>query len=140
MKRKIIALLTLLVLLVGMFSVSEAAAVKPTASLRAGSQYQTVKLGKTATFIFDLNAGTYNKVGDVFRAKLVSKVTKGKETAGVASWVFTGKQVYKLRVKIDKKAPTKGNYKLSYTTYYRKKATAKWVKVKTQSTKFKVKK
>lgn len=139
MKRKIIALLTLLVLLVGMFSVSEAA-VKPTASLRAGSQTQTLKLGKTATFVFDLNAGTYNKVGDVFRAKLISKVTKGKETAGVASWVFTGKQVYKLRVKIDKKAPTKGNYKLSYTTYYRKNATAKWVKVKTQSTKFKVKK
>lgn len=138
MKKKIIALLTLLVLLVGMFSVSEAA-VKPTASVRAGSQNQTVKLGKTASFIFDLNAGTYNKVGDVFRAKLISKVTKGKQTAGVASWVFTGKQVYKLRVKIDKKAPT-GKYKLSYTTYYRKKDAAKWVKVKTQSTKFTVKK
>ena len=137
MKKRIIALLTLMVLLVGMFAFASAA-TKPSATLHKSSQNQTISAGETIVFNFTLKSGGYKKVGDAFRAKLVTNITKGTKQLGTASWVWTGTQRYQLKAKIAEKAAT-GKYKMSYTTYYRKNADSAWKKVKTGSTKFTVK-
>jgi uncharacterized protein (DUF58 family) len=137
MKKRIIALLTLMVLLVGMFAFASAE-TKPSANLHKTSQHQTITAGETITFTFSLRSGSYKKVGDAFRAKLVTKISKGSKQLGTASWVWTGTQKYQLKAKIAESSPA-GTYKMAYTTYYREDAASSWQKVKTKSTTFKVK-
>lgn len=133
MKKRIFALLTVMVLLV---LASTAFAVNPTAELTSAGT--TVKPGKTINFIFRLNSGTYTKKGDVFRAKLGTVVVYKGKTVGSSSWVWTGVQQYKLRARMANDAPT-GKYTLKYSTYRRKNASVNWKKIKTQKTTFTVK-
>lgn len=135
MKKRVFALVTLMVLLV--LAASTALAINPTAELVSGGN--TVKPGKTINFIFKLNSGTYTKKGDVFRAKLGTVMIYNKKTVGASSWVWTGVQRYKLRARIAEDAPL-GKYTLKYTTYRRKNASVNWKKIKTQKTTFTVKK
>jgi len=135
MKKRLIAVLTLLVLVLSL-SVTAMAAEKPTATLTKAPAI--VRLGKTATFTFKLDSKDYAAEDGVFRAKLISKISKGSEVAGNAVWAWTGAQTYKLRAQIKKTAPT-GNYKLSYTTYYRADESSSWKKAgKTRTQIFKV--
>ncbi len=138
MKKRLFALLTVLVLVLSLASVSLAA--KPTATLLKNSQNQTVAPGKTIYFKFKLNSGSYTKVGDKFRAKLGLTVDFNSKQVGAASWVWTGTQNYKVKFKLKKDAP-QGTYTLNYTTYCRgKKESASWKKVKAKSVDFSVKK
>jgi len=138
MKKRIIALLTLLVLVLSMNVTAMAAAKMPTASLTSAPAI--IKRGETNVFTFRLKSNDYPAVDDVFRAKLICRITKGTKATGNAVWSWTGSQIYKLRVGIKKSAPI-GKYKLSYTTYYRKTATTSWKKTgKTNTTYFTVKK
>lgn len=137
MKKRLFVLLTVMVLLVTMAATAFAA--KPTATLVSKYKNQTVKAGKTISFWFKLDSGSYEKKDDAFRAKLGVLIVKDGATKGAANWVWTGKQTYKLRAKIQKAAEA-GKYTVKYTTYYRSKEAAAWKKAKTQSTKFTVKK
>ena len=137
MKKRLLALVMVLVLMLA--TVSSALAAKPTATINKASKNQTVKVGKEINFKFSLNSGSYSKKGGFYRAKLGILIMKDGDKMGSASWVWTGKQVYSCKAKLKKTAPL-GKYNLQYTTYYRKNGSADWKKVKTQSTKFTVKK
>ena len=138
MKKRLFALLTVMVLVLSLASVSLAA--KPTATLYKSSQDQIVAPGKTIYFKFKLNSGSYTKVGDKFRAKLGLTVDFNSKQVGAASWVWTGTQKYKVQFQMKKNAP-EGTYTLNYTTYCRgKKESASWKKVKANSVDFRVRK
>jgi hypothetical protein len=128
MKKRIIALVTLLVLLVTM-SATAMAATKPTAKLKS-EKTQTVAPGNAATLEFMLKSGTYTKKGDAFRSKLYIELSQGSTKISNCSWVWTGNQKYSCRLSFKKNA-TLGKYTVKYTTYYRKSAAAAWKKAKT---------
>jgi hypothetical protein len=136
MKKRVTAVLLLLVLVLSLATSAMAASVKPTAKLTGSPS--TVARGKMVRFVFRLDSKDYAAKKDVYRSKLITWISKGSQRTGNAVWVWTGKQYYHLRVKFAKKAPT-GKYKLSYTTYYRTSGTASWRKVKTQTQAFTVK-
>ena len=138
MKKRLIALVMVMVLLLTA-AATAFADTKPTAKLDSASKNQTVKPGKTIEFHFSLNSGSYKKKNNAFRSKLGINIVYKSKTVGSASWVWTGKQSYNLTAKVKGSAPV-GKYTLKYPTYYRTKDSASWTKVKTQSTKFKVKK
>lgn len=136
MKKRIIALVTLLVLLLSICATSFAAK-NPSATLTAASK--SVKLGKQAYFTFDLDSGTYKKVDGVFRSKLNILILYKGKTVGAANWLWTGVQTYKCNAKIAR-TMSKGTYTMKYRVYKRKNASAKWtIGQKAKSSKFTVK-
>jgi hypothetical protein len=137
MMKRLLVILTVFVLLMTATTAFAAKKTKPTAVLLSGST-TTVKAGKSFLFRFKLDSGDYGKKDDAFRAKLGVTINYKSKQLGAASWVWAGRQTYKLRGKLSKKAAT-GKYVMKYTTYYRTKASAAWKKVKTKSAKFTVK-
>ena len=142
MKKRILALLTVLVLITSLCMTTAMAAKRnpPTARLLNTKSEMTVKAGKTITFNFKLNSGLYTKSGKAFRAKMDTAISMkdDEKTLGVATWQFTGKQNYSLSTKVKKNA-VKGTYTLSYTTYFRNKGTDSWQKGIAKSADFTVK-
>ena len=131
MKKRTVALLTVLVLILTVFG--SAMAAKPTAVLTKAPT--AITRGKIASFIFKLDSKSYAAKSDTLRAKLETIVAKGSQQTGSASWVWTGTQSYVLRVGMKKAAPA-GTYKLIYRVYYRKNASGKWIKASGKSYKF----
>jgi hypothetical protein len=137
MKKRIIALVALLVLLVSICATSFAKTTYPYAKLYGYSKSVTV--GNQAYFKFKLKSGSaYKKLDGAFRAKLNILIKYDGKTLGAANWLWTGNQTYKCNALI-KDGMEEGTYTMTYKTYKRKSASAKWtVGQKAKSVKFNV--
>lgn len=136
MKKRILALLTVLVLVLALSATAFAA--QPSALISAKSKNQVVKAGKTINFTFTLKSGkSYTKQDKGFRAKLDTIISKDGTNIANSSWAWSGTQKYRLTCSVAKKAPA-GKYTLAYTVYYRKQATNDWTRGKSKSTFFTV--
>ena len=123
MKKRIIALVTLLVLLVSI-SATSFAGKYPYAKLNGYSK--SVTIGNQAYFKFTLKSGSaYKKLNGNFRAKLNILIKYDGKTIGAANWLWTGNQSYKCNALI-KDGMEEGTYTMTYRTYKRKGTSAKW--------------
>ncbi len=142
--KKFVALLLVLVLVLSLCATAFAS--KPTATIFNKSKNLTIKRGKTVTWHFKLDCGSYKRIKKnnkwYYRAEFDSYVLKGnvngKLVAGTA-FTFTGKiKDQKVAWKVPKKQAT-GKYTNLYGTFYREYG-GKWKVNTAKTTKLTIKK
>ncbi len=139
--KKWVALLLAMVLVVSLCATAFAG--KPSATIFSKSKNLTIKRGKTVTWHYKLNSGSYKKLyGYYWRAGFASYICKGSTKGKVVhsnEIVFTGKfSDYKVKWKVPKKQAT-GKYVNLYGTLYREYG-GKWKANSAKTSKLTVKK
>ena len=119
MKKRMVALFLVVVLALSVLS-TVALAAYPTATLRSVST-TSVKRGKTITFKFYLNSGSYTKQSGYYRSRFNSYILKGSVNGDAVAdnaTYFTGRGNFNLKWKVPK-TTKKGKYVNLYGTFYR---------------------
>ena len=113
--KKIIAFALVLVMILTLCATAFAA--KPTMTLK-GNKHKTVTRGKTYSYKFELNCGSYKKKGSQFRAEYVWASIDPKSYATIfRDYLFTGKATKTWKIKFNKSLSA-GKYTMLYGTYY----------------------
>lgn len=113
--KKIVAFALVLVMVLTLCATAFAA--KPTMTLK-GNKHKTVTRGKTYSYKFELNCGSYKKKGTQYRAEYVWGRFDPKGNPFIyRDYYFTGKATKTWKVKFDKSLYT-GKYTMVYGTLY----------------------
>ncbi len=116
--RKVAALLLALVLIAGL-SVPAFAVTYPTASVR--SYTTSIRRGRTATFRYYLNSGSYTRYRGIWRSEIELKIFNNNSGRCVAyaEVYFTGRLNHTFTWRVPSNIAT-GRYRVNYRTYFNK--------------------
>ncbi len=115
--RKVAALLLALVLITGL-SVPAFAVTYPTASVR--SYTTSIRRGRTATFTYYLNSGSYTRYRGIYRSEIEVKVFNGSGyCVAYSELYFSGRFNHTFRWSVPSYIAT-GRYRVNYRTYFNK--------------------
>ena len=120
MKRKMAVLGLVLMLALGMTGTTALAAQKPSARLYSVSTW-SVRRGRTQTFRYKLNSGSYRRKYGIWRSKFVNGIYRGSlygRLYAYGEWNFTGNVNLGVKWNVPRNAP-KGRYVNLYGTFYR---------------------
>lgn len=141
MNKRAVAFALALVLVLSLACTSALAATKPSAKLTSVST-TSIKRGKTQTWKYRLDSGSYKKKSGVWRSEFAMFICKGSTSGTVYAYkdvYFTGKINYTLKWKVPKTTPT-GKYVNLYGTYFRKNSSYSFKCNSAKTKTFKVKK